>query len=127
MAELIQGMSAEIESFSAALGLQIMRAVMEKEIESRLGCHGSQSHYRHGEQPGYVVYGGRKITLERPRMRRVDGREAELKRYGAFQQEAKMQRTVARQLVRQCSTRNYEGALDDCLETIHKPTLLSKL
>jgi putative transposase len=116
MAELIQGMSVEIESFSAQLGLQIMRAVMEGEIESRLGHHGSQSHYRHGGQPGYVVYGGRKITLERPRMRTVDGREAELKSYGAFQQEGKMQSAVARQLVRQCSTRNYEGALDDCLE-----------
>jgi hypothetical protein len=48
MAELIQGMRAEIESFSAQLGLQIMSAVMEEEIERRLGHHGSQSHYRHG-------------------------------------------------------------------------------
>ena len=116
MAELIQGMRAEIESFSAQLGLQIMSAVMEEEIERRLGHHGSQSHYRHGKQSGYVVYGGRKITLERPRMRTVGGKEAELKSYHAFQQEGKMQRAVARQLVRQCSTRNYEGALDDCLE-----------
>lgn len=116
MAELINGMSAEIECFSAQLGLQIMRMVMEQEIISRLGRHGSQSHYRHGQQPGYVVYGGRKTTLERPRMRTVDGREAELKSYGAFQQDGKMQRAVARQLVRQCSTRNYEGALEDCLE-----------
>ncbi len=116
MAELINGMSAEIECFSAQLGLQIMRMVMEQEIMSRLGRHGSQSHYRHGQQPGYVVYGGRKTTLERPRMRTVDGKEAELKSYGAFQQDGKMQRAVARQLVRQCSTRNYEGALLDCLE-----------
>lgn len=116
MAELIQGMSVEIESFSAQLGLRVMRAVMEEEIERRLGHHGSQSHYRHGQQPGYVVYGGRKITLERPRMRTVNGKEAELKSYTAFQRDGKMQRTVARQLVRQCSTRNYEGALDDCLE-----------
>jgi putative transposase len=116
MAELIQGMRADIESFSAQLGLQIMRRVMEEEVESRLGHHGSQSHYRHGQQAGYVVYGGRKTTLERPRMRTVDGKEAELKSYGAFQQDGKMQRAVARQLVRQCSTRNYEGALENCLE-----------
>ena len=116
MAELINGMRDEIESFSAQLGLQIMRAVMEQEIESRLGRHGTQSHYRHGQQPGYVVYGGRKSTLERPRMRAVDGKEAVLKSYSAFQQDGKMQRAVARQLVRQCSTRNYEGALEECLQ-----------
>lgn len=115
MAELIGGIGAEIESFSAQLGLQIMRAVMEEEIMSRLGPHGSQSHYRHGWQPGYVVYGGRKSELQRPRMRRVDGKEAELKSYRAFQEDGKLQRAVARQLIRQCSTRNYEGALDDCL------------
>jgi hypothetical protein len=56
------------------LGLQIMRAFMEQAIESRLGRHGSHSHYRHGQQPGYVVYGGRK--LERPAMRSVQGKEA---------------------------------------------------
>ncbi len=115
MAELINGLGDEIESFSAQLGLRIMRAVMEQEIASRLGPHGEQSHYRHGRQSGYVVYGGRKSALERPRMRTVDGKEAALKSYSAFQQDGKMQRAVARQPVRQCSTRNYEGALEDCL------------
>ena len=115
MAELIGGMRSEIETFSAQLGLQIMRTVMEQEIMSRLGCHGSQTHYRHGRQSGYVVYGGRKTVLERPRMRAVDGKEAALKSYRAFQQDGKMQRAVSRQLVRQVSTRNYEGALEDCL------------
>ncbi len=52
IAELIGGLRSEIESFSAQLGLQIMRMVMEQEIVSRLGRHGSQSHYRHGQQPG---------------------------------------------------------------------------
>lgn len=115
MAELIDGMRTEIESYSAELGLGIMRAVMEQEIEKRLGRHGSQSHYRHGRQSGYVVYGGRKTVLEHPRMRTLDGKEAVLKSYSAFQQDGKMQRAVARQLIRQVSTRNYEGALEDCL------------
>jgi putative transposase len=116
MAELLGGIGAEIECFSAQVGLRMMRAVMDQEIESRLGRHGMQSHYRHGQQAGYVVYGGRKIALERPRMRAVDGKEAALESYAAFQQDGRMQRAVARQLIRQCSTRNYEGALEDCLE-----------
>ena len=116
MAELIGGMRAEIERFSAEVGLQIMRLVMEEEIASRLGGHGNQSHYRHGRQGGYVVFSGRKTVLECPRLRAVDGKEGQLKSYRAFQQDGRMQRAVARALIRQCSTRNYEGALEDCLE-----------
>jgi putative transposase len=116
MAELLGGIGAEIECFSAQVGLRIMRAVMDQEIESRLGRHGMQSHYRHGQQAGYVVYHGRKTALARPRMRTVDGKEAALESYNAFQQDGRMQRAVARQLIRQCSTRHYEGALEDCLE-----------
>jgi transposase-like protein len=114
--ELLQGIEKEIEAFSAALGLGVMRAVMDHEIESRLGEHGSQSHYRHGEQAGYVVFGGRKAAIQRPRMRALNGKEAHLRSYCAFQQDGRLQRSVARHLVRQCSTRNYEGALDDCLK-----------
>jgi transposase-like protein len=116
MAELLGGLSEEIERLSAGFGLLIMRAAMEEEIEGRLGQHGSQSHYRHGAQPGYVIFGGRKHSLERPRMRSVEGQEAELKSYRAFQADGKMQRAVAGKLIRQVSTRNYEGALEDCLE-----------
>ncbi len=115
LSQLLEGARGEIESFSAELGLLIMGAVMEEEIAQRLGPHGSQSFYRHGTQPGYVVFAGRKSALERPRMRAVNGKEAVLKSYRAFQQDGKMQRAVARQLIRQVSTRNYEGALEDCL------------
>jgi transposase-like protein len=36
--------------------------------------------------------------------------------YQAFQKDGKLQQAVARQLTRQCSTRNYEGAIDSCLK-----------
>jgi putative transposase len=39
-----------------------------------------------------------------------------LESYQAFQKNGKMQQAVARQLTRQCSTRNYEGAIDSCLK-----------
>src|SRR2546427_10314013 len=65
MAELIDGVGHEIECYSAQLGLQLMRAVMEQEIEKRLGRHGSQSHYRHGRRAGYGVYGGRRARHSR--------------------------------------------------------------
>jgi putative transposase len=115
MSELLSGIGKDIERFSAGLGLRVMRAVMDHEIEQRLGEHGSQSYYRHGEQNGYVIFGGRKAAIERPRMRAVKGKEAQLESYKAFQENGRRQHAVARQMMRQCSTRNYEGVLDDCL------------
>jgi transposase-like protein len=72
--------------------------------------------HRHGHQPGYVVYGGRKVRVERPRLRSRKDKEVPLASYRAFQKKGKLQATVARQVTRQCSSRDYAGAIDSCLE-----------
>lgn len=115
MSELIAGLQQDIECFSAEIGRVVIQRVMEAEIESRLGEHGQQSNHRHGWQPGYVVFGGRKVRIRRPRMRRVTGGESQLQSYCAFQSQGRMQKAVARQLIRRCSTRHYAGAIEDCL------------
>lgn len=114
--ELIAGVRADIETFAAELGLVVIRRVMEAEIQQKLGRWGQQLVHRHGQQPGYVIYGGRKVSLERPRLRSREDKEVALASYQAFQRDGKLQQAVARQLTRQCSTRDYEGALDDCLK-----------
>jgi hypothetical protein len=63
-----------------------------------------------------VAYGGRKVSIAKPRLRQKEGPELPLKSYRAFQQDGRMQRAVARQLTHQVSTRNYAAAIDDCLE-----------
>jgi transposase-like protein len=116
MAELIAGVREDIEALAAQIGLTIMKAVMNREVESELGQWGRQKAYRHGQQQGYIVYGGRKVAVQRPRMRNKDNQEVALKSYQAFQSDGRMQRAVARKLMRQCSSRNYEGALEECLD-----------
>ena len=105
----------DVEAFAAQLGLTVMRRIMEEEIQSQVGAWGRQTMHRHGQQPGYVVYAGRKVALQRPRLRR-DDKEVSLASYQAFQKNGKLQQAVARHLTRQCSTRDYEGALDQCLQ-----------
>jgi len=114
--ELMTEAREDIEAFAAELGLMVMRRVMEGEIQKRLGRWGQQPIHRHGSQAGYVVYGGRKVSLQRPRLRSREDKEVPLASYGAFQKEGKLQKTVARQLTRQCSTRDYEGAIESCLK-----------
>jgi len=116
MLDLILEMKHDIEAVSAELGLKVMVRYMEQEIERRCGPWGEQSHHRHGSQPGYVVFHGRKVPLQRPRLRQKAAGEAALQSYRLFQQDGRMQRAVARKLIRQVSTRNYAGAIDDCLE-----------
>jgi transposase-like protein len=116
MEELIAGVQEDVEAFAAELGLRIIRQVMEAEIERKVGRWGHQPIRRHGQQPGYVIFGGRKVKLERPRLRSREDKEVGLASYAAFQRHGKMQQAVARQLIRQCSTRDYEGAIEGCLK-----------
>jgi putative transposase len=116
MSELIAGVREDIEGFAAELGLTIIERVMAAEIDQKVGRWGQQKSHRHGHQPGYVIYAGRKVRLERPRLRSREDQEVPLASYQAFQKDGKLQQAVARQLTRQCSTRNYEGAIDSCLK-----------
>lgn len=116
MLEVILQTRAEIEALSAQAGLKIIDCLLEQEIDERCGPHGQQSACRHGRQPGYVIFAGRKVSIHKPRLRAKDGGEVTLKSYQAFQQDGRMQRAVARKLTHQVSTRNYAAAIDDCLE-----------
>jgi len=116
LGELIAGVEQDIETFAAELGLTIMREVMEAEVQRTVGPWGQQSACRHGHQAGYVIYGGRKVRLARPRLRSRQDQEVPLVSYQAFQKNGKLQQAVARQLTRQCATRDYAGAIESCLE-----------
>jgi transposase-like protein len=116
MEELIAGIHQDIEGFAAEVGLIIIQRVMEAEIKQKTGRWGEQSAWRYGQQPGYIIFNGRKVNLPRPRLRSPDNQEVQLSSYKAFQTDGKMQRSVVRQLSRQCSSRDYEGALDSCLK-----------
>jgi len=114
--ELVLETKAQIEALSAKAGLEIIRRVLEEEIAKHCGQHGTQSAYRHGTQAGYVVFAGRKVQIQKPRVRQKAGEEIRLRTYEAFQQNGRMQRAVARKLKHQVSTRDYAQAIDDCLE-----------
>lgn len=116
MLDVLLQLKPHIEAVCAEVGLKIMHRYMEHEIQQRCGDWGRQTHHRHGTQPGYVIFHGRKVPIQRPRLRQKGGTEAGLESYGLFQQDGRMQRAVARKLLRQVSTRDYAGAIDECLD-----------
>src|SRR5215211_1412037 len=117
MDELIAGLHPYLEAQVAKISLALIERIMKGEIDKRLGPWGQRLIHRHGHQPGFVVLHGRKVTIERPRLRSLqDNKEVPLQSYQAFQSGPKMKESVTRLLARHCSTRNYEGAIEQYLK-----------
>ena len=116
LAEVIDGVSEEIERLAGAAGLLIMREVMDAEMASLAGPKGEhdpqREAFRWGHQAGYAVLGGTKVGLEHPRVRSRNGREVTLHSYERFQSPPRRQRSIVKKLVHGISTRKYEKAVE---------------
>jgi len=90
MAEVWAEVQAQVEELTGQAGLQILRAILENEVTRRVGPphrpNPSAGCVRWGQQPGYVVFGGQKVPVERPRVRTREGQEVELESYRQLQQ-----------------------------------------
>src|SRR5258708_3033775 len=120
LAEVWAEMQAQVEELTGQAGLQILRAILENEVTRRVGPphrpNPTAGCVRWGKQSGYVVFGGQKIPLERPRVRTREGQEVDLESYGQLQQDGKLQRAVRERMVAGLSTRNYRRAVESVVE-----------
>jgi putative transposase len=120
MAELWAEMQAKVEELAGQAGLEILRAILENEVTQRVGPphrpNPRAGCVRWGKQPGYVVFAGQKVQVERPRVRTREGQEVELESYRQLQQDGKLQRAVREGVVAGLSTRNYRRAVESVLE-----------
>ena len=120
MAEVWAEMQTEVEQLAGKAGLQILRAILEEEVGRRVGPphrpNPSAGCVRWGKQSGYVIFAGKKVPLERPRVRTREGQQVELESYGQLQQDGKLQRAVREGVVAGLSTRNYRRAVESVLE-----------
>ena len=119
LAELWADMQAEVERMAGEAGRKIMLRILEDEVARRVGPphqpDPAAGCVRWGKQPGYVVFGGQKVSLERPRVRTREGQEVALESYGQLQQDGRMQRAVRERMVAGLSTRNYRRAVESLL------------
>ena len=63
-------------------GLRIIGTILENEVTRRVGPphrpDPASGAVRWGRQPGHVMFGGQKVGVKRPRVRRREGEEVEL-------------------------------------------------
>ena len=117
LAEVIDGVTEEIERLAGQAGLLIMHQVMGAEVERLAGPKGKHEAdrptSRWGSQKGYAVLAGRKVALRRPRVRDEQRGEVPLTSYARFQSPPRRQGSIVRQLLHGISTRKYERAIED--------------
>jgi transposase-like protein len=116
LAEVWAEMQAQVEQLTGQAGLQILRAEVTDRVGPPHRPNPTAGCVRWGKQPGYVVFSGKKIPLQRPRVRTREGQEVELESYGQLQQDGKLQRAVREGVVAGLSTRNYRRAVESVLE-----------
>jgi transposase-like protein len=68
--------------------------------------------YRHGHCPGSLVMGGRRVTLPRPRVRSLEGRELDLPAWKQWSDEDPLEERALTQMLLGVSTRGYASSLE---------------
>jgi len=118
MSEMLFDVAKAIEQTASQAGLLMMKALIDEEVEQLAGERYSHNRNRQtvrwGNDEGHVIFAGRKVAMEKPRLRSKDRRqEISLSRWNAFAHPYRMQQAVSERILRRVSTRDYEGVLDD--------------
>jgi putative transposase len=103
-------------AMSVAVGLQVMAELLEAEIAAKAGPrHAKQpgrAARRHGTTSGSVVLGGRRVPVERPRARTLDGHEVQLATWQAFTDDDLLGQVVMERMLAGLATRRHQAAAE---------------
>lgn len=72
----------------------------------------------HGSQPGHVKLGGKRIQVDRPRLRDRAGHEVAVPAYGVLKTDPKAGERALNRVLRGVSTREYKGIFDEAGQEI---------
>jgi putative transposase len=96
-------------------GLSLMQTMFEEEVAALCGPRyehqDGDAAYRWGRQAGVVVYGGQKISVTKPRVRR-GGKEIPLRTYESLQAEDPLDERALEQMTVGVSTRKYGRSVE---------------
>ena len=116
MAELAVDVQEGLLAMAVGTGLQVMAAMMNADVEAVCGPKGKhdpdRSAVRHGTGDGSVTLGGRRVPVQRPRMRAMDGSgELPVACYELFSQTQVLGRMAMQRMLAGLSTRRYPVGL----------------
>ncbi len=112
LGELIGSAREGFLALSVGVGLGVLAELMDEEVDDVVGPRGKHDPervaVRHGREAGEVTLGGRRVAVERPRVRSADGQaEVRLQTYEHFADRDPLTRTVLERMLAGVSTRRY--------------------
>jgi putative transposase len=120
MVEVWEELQTQVEQLTGHAGLQIIGTILEEEVARRVGPphrpDPASRCVRWGRQPGYVVFGGQRVSIPRPRVRTREGEEVALDSYARLQHDGRRQRAVREGIVAGLTTRSYHRAVESVLD-----------
>jgi transposase-like protein len=117
LGELVGAAQEGLLALSVGVGLGVLVELMEEEVDEVVGPKGRHDPVRravrHGHEAGSVTLGGRRVPVERPRVRTADGaQEVALETYAYFADRDPLTRLVLERMLAGVSTRRYERVLE---------------
>jgi putative transposase len=112
LGQLVGAAKEGLLTLSVGVGLGVLAELLEEEVVEVVGVKGKhdpeRTAVRHGHEAGEVTLGGRRVQVERPRVRSADGRsELPLETYAYFADRDPLTKTVLERMLAGVSTRRY--------------------
>ena len=117
LAELAGAAREGLLALAVGTGLGVLGSLLDADVERLAGAKGrhnpDRAAVRHGTQPGKVTLGGRRVRVERPRVRSADGTaELALATWQAFASTELLDQLALERMLAKLSTRRYQHGLE---------------
>jgi transposase-like protein len=117
LAELAGAAREGLLALAVGTGLGVLGSLLEADVERLAGPKGrhnpDRAAVRHGTQPGRVTLGGRRVRVDRPRVRSADGAgELPLPTWQAFAATELLDQLALERMLAKLSTRRYQAGLE---------------
>ncbi len=117
MSEIAEDMREGLLALAVGAGLQVMGQLMDSDVTAVCGPRGKhnpeRTATRHGTEAGSVTLGGRRVPVQRPRVRAVDGSgEVPVPAYDLFTSTEILGKMAMERMLAGLSTRRYGVGLE---------------
>jgi putative transposase len=117
LAEIAESAKEGLLALAVGAGLQVLGALMEESVEGLAGPKGKhdpdRTAVRHGHEQGSVTLGGRRVAVQRPRVRAADGSgELPVAAYELFSSTEVLGRLALERMLGGLSSRRYGLGLE---------------
>jgi putative transposase len=117
LAELAGAAREGLLALAVGTGMRVLGELLAADVERLVGPKGRHNPdriaVRHGAQPGQVTLGGRRVRVDRPRVRTADGgQEVPVPTWEAFAANELLDQLAVERMLARLSTRRYQAGLE---------------